>query len=140
VVEITLPPLRSHKEDIPDLVAHFIATLAPQLGVAPIEITADEMTYLQQYDWPGNVRELRNLIERSLIVGCAQCLGAVPEPVAPRGARGPPGAGRPDRPAHAGEAPHPGGARFGGRRQDPGRTAAGHLAPHAGAARGRMGR
>jgi DNA-binding NtrC family response regulator len=39
VVEITLPPLRSHKEDIPDLVAHFIATLAPQLGVEPIEVT-----------------------------------------------------------------------------------------------------
>jgi transcriptional regulator with PAS, ATPase and Fis domain len=69
VVEIPLPPLRSHKEDIPDLVEHFIATLAPQLGVAPIEVTADEMAYLAQYDWPGNVRELRNLIERSLIVG-----------------------------------------------------------------------
>jgi len=69
VVEIALPPLRSHKEDIPDLVEHFIATLAPQLGVAPIEVTADELGYLAQYDWPGNVRELRNLIERSLIVG-----------------------------------------------------------------------
>jgi DNA-binding NtrC family response regulator len=69
VVEITLPPLRSHKEDIPDLVARFIETLAPQLGVGPIEVTPDEMAYLQQYDWPGNVRELRNLIERSLIVG-----------------------------------------------------------------------
>jgi len=69
VVEISLPPLRRHKEDIPDLVAHFIDTLAPQLGVEPIEITPEEMDYLQQYDWPGNVRELRNLIERSLIVG-----------------------------------------------------------------------
>ena len=52
-----------------DLVAHFIAALAPRLGVAPIEVSADEMRYLQQYDWPGNVRELRNLIERSLILG-----------------------------------------------------------------------
>ena len=69
VVEITLPPLASHKEDIPDLVAHFIDTLAPQLGVEPIEVSDDEMRYLQQYGWPGNVRELRNLIERSLIVG-----------------------------------------------------------------------
>ncbi len=69
VVEISLPPLRTHKEDIPDLVAHFAQTLAPQLGVEPIEVTPDEMAYLQQYDWPGNVRELRNLIERSLIVG-----------------------------------------------------------------------
>jgi len=69
VVEIGLPPLRAHKEDIPDLVAHFIDTLAPRLGVPPIEVTADEMGFLRQYDWPGNVRELRNLIERSLIVG-----------------------------------------------------------------------
>ncbi len=69
VVEITLPPLRAHKEDIPDLVAHFVGTLAPRLGVAPIEVTEAEMQFLQQYDWPGNVRELRNLIERSLIVG-----------------------------------------------------------------------
>ena len=69
VVEIKLPPLRSHKEDIADLVAHFVATLAPQLGVPPIEVTDTEMQYLQQYDWPGNVRELRNLVERSLIVG-----------------------------------------------------------------------
>jgi DNA-binding NtrC family response regulator len=69
VVEINLPPLRSHKEDIPDLVQHFVQTLAPQLGVAPMEISAEELAYLAQYDWPGNVRELRNLIERSLILG-----------------------------------------------------------------------
>jgi DNA-binding NtrC family response regulator len=69
VVEITLPPLAAHKEDIPDLVAHFNETLAPRLGVPPIEVSDDEMHYLQQYAWPGNVRELRNLIERSLIVG-----------------------------------------------------------------------
>lgn len=69
VIEIRLPPLREHKEDIPELVNHFIAVLAPQLGVPPIEVTPDEMAFLAQYDWPGNVRELRNLIERSLIVG-----------------------------------------------------------------------
>jgi DNA-binding NtrC family response regulator len=69
VVEISLPPLRAHKEDIPDLVAHFVGTLAPRLAVPPIEVSEAEMRFLQQYDWPGNVRELRNLIERSLIVG-----------------------------------------------------------------------
>ncbi len=69
VVDITLPPLREHKEDIPDLVAHFMAQLVPVLGMAPLDITPAEMDYLQQYDWPGNARELRNLIERSLILG-----------------------------------------------------------------------
>jgi len=69
VVEITLPPLRAHKEDIPDLVAHFIAVLAPQLGVPPIEVSPGDMADLRKHEWPGNVRELRNLVERSLIAG-----------------------------------------------------------------------
>jgi transcriptional regulator with PAS, ATPase and Fis domain len=69
VVEITLPPLREHKEDIPELVAHFMAQLMPRLGAAPLEVTPAEMDYLTQYDWPGNARELRNLVERSLILG-----------------------------------------------------------------------
>ena len=107
VVEIKLPPLRAHKEDIPELVAHFIATLAPRLGVEPIVVSDDEMRYLQQYDWPGNVRELRNLLERSLIVGAlnvsalyqglarsparaaAPAAAAPPSPTSPTSPRGP---------------------------------------------------
>ncbi len=69
VVDLTLPPLREHKDDIAELVAHFIAQLAPSLGVEPLSISEPEMDFLRQYDWPGNVRELRNLIERSLILG-----------------------------------------------------------------------
>jgi len=69
VVEITLPPLRQHKEDIALLVQHFMRQLAPALGAEPLRITAADLAYLTQYDWPGNVRELRNLIERSLILG-----------------------------------------------------------------------
>jgi DNA-binding NtrC family response regulator len=69
VVDLTLPPLREHKEDIAALIAHFMDQLAPSLGVAPLRISDAEMDFLQQYDWPGNVRELRNLIERSLILG-----------------------------------------------------------------------
>jgi DNA-binding NtrC family response regulator len=69
VVEITLPPLRQHKEDIAALVQHFMQQLTPALGVTPLRISADDLVYLTQYDWPGNVRELRNLVERSLILG-----------------------------------------------------------------------
>src|SRR6185295_6582591 len=69
VVEIALPPLREHKDDIPGLAAHFIQSLAPQLGVEAIGVSDAEMAYLCQDDWPGNVRELRNLVERSLILG-----------------------------------------------------------------------
>ena len=69
VVDLTLPPLREHKDDIAPLVEHFMGQLAPALGVAPLQISEPEMDFLRQYDWPGNVRELRNLIERSLILG-----------------------------------------------------------------------
>ncbi len=69
VVDIMLPPLREHKQDIGALVRHFVDQLAPQLGVEPLQITAGDLAYLTQYDWPGNVRELRNLVERSLILG-----------------------------------------------------------------------
>ncbi len=69
VVDITLQPLREHKEDIPDLVRHFILELAPALGVEPIAVSDEEIRFLMDYPWPGNVRELRNLIERSLILG-----------------------------------------------------------------------
>lgn len=69
VVDLTLSPLREHKDDIAPLVEHFMGQLAPALGVAPLQISGPEMDFLRQYHWPGNVRELRNLIERSLILG-----------------------------------------------------------------------
>ncbi|TSE35929.1 Transcriptional regulatory protein ZraR [Tepidimonas fonticaldi] len=69
VVDVTLPPLRERLEDIPALVQHFVQTLAPALGVAPLAIDAEAMALLQRYRWPGNVRELRNWVERSLILG-----------------------------------------------------------------------
>jgi len=69
VVDIALKPLREHKEDIADLVQHFMAHLVPGKGVSPLHISDTQMDYLMQYAWPGNARELRNLIERSLILG-----------------------------------------------------------------------
>lgn len=89
VVEIRLPPLREHKEDIPDLVAHFNAALAPRLGVDPLTVSPDEQRYLAQYDWPGNVRELRNLIERSLILGTLNVSALYPQPERPLAAAAP---------------------------------------------------
>jgi DNA-binding NtrC family response regulator len=85
VVDLSLSPLREHKEDIPELVAHFMAQLAPLLGVEPLQISAEEMRFLEQYDWPGNVRELRNLIERSLILGVLNVSALYPGTTTPRG-------------------------------------------------------
>ncbi len=82
VVELALPPLRDHKQDIPQLVAHFMAQLAPALGAEPLAISDTEMAFLKQYDWPGNVRELRNLVERSLILGTLNVSALYAQPAA----------------------------------------------------------
>jgi len=84
VVELTLPPLREHKEDIPELAAHFMAQLAPALGAEPLALSDTEMAFLSRYDWPGNVRELRNLIERSLILGALNVSALYAQPPAAR--------------------------------------------------------
>jgi len=69
VVEIVLAPLRDRRDDIPDLVRHFLGQISTQLGLPSREPDAEIMRHLQSYAWPGNVRELRNYLERSLILG-----------------------------------------------------------------------
>ena len=68
VVPIQVAPLRERREDIPQLVEHFLAQFARQDGVAPRSIDAAAIERLTAFDWPGNVRELRNTIERLLIL------------------------------------------------------------------------
>jgi len=68
VIPIHVPPLREHKEDIPELVEHFIELFSQQYGWPKKKITADAIRALQAYDWPGNVRELKNAIERLMIM------------------------------------------------------------------------
>jgi len=68
VVPIVVPPLREHKEDIPDLVDYFVKALAAEYGQPAKRIAADAIKSLQEYDWPGNIRELKNLIERLVIM------------------------------------------------------------------------
>ena len=80
VVDLTLPPLRAHKEDLPALVEHFQRELAPKLGVRSIAVSEEEMAFLTQYDWPGICRELRNCVERSLILGGINVSAVYPAP------------------------------------------------------------
>jgi two-component system nitrogen regulation response regulator NtrX len=68
VVPIQVPPLRERREDIPQLVEHFLVQFARQDGVAPRSIEPAAIERLTAFDWPGNVRELRNTIERLLIL------------------------------------------------------------------------
>jgi len=67
VVPLEVPPLRERREDIPRLVAHFIAKLGPRTNPAVRGIDDAALARLSAYGWPGNVRELENAIEQSLV-------------------------------------------------------------------------
>ena len=61
VVPISIPPLRERKEDIPELVNHFLDK-AKDLQLEPKKFTNESFQILEKYQWPGNVRELENFI------------------------------------------------------------------------------
>jgi len=67
-IEIFVPPLREHVEDIPQLVSHFFAGLARRHSRPAIAIDPDAMEELLQYRWPGNVRELQSVLERGVLL------------------------------------------------------------------------
>ncbi len=75
VVPIDVPPLRSRREDVPQLVAHFVAQLAAQQGVPPKAVSDGALERLKRHHWPGNVRELRNTVERLLILANGDVVG-----------------------------------------------------------------
>ena len=60
VIRIHIPALRERREDIPDLMRHFLAQAAHELSVEPKTLDADSEKFLCQLDWPGNVRQLEN--------------------------------------------------------------------------------
>ncbi len=66
VLTIDLPPLRDRREDIPELVEHFLTTRP--LGATPHRVQPEALKALVNYDWPGNVRELANVLERAQIL------------------------------------------------------------------------
>jgi len=68
VVTITLPPLRERKEDIADLVDHFIKKYCAKYNKIIAGVSPQAMKSLADYDWPGNVRELENAIARAVII------------------------------------------------------------------------
>lgn len=66
VVPINIPPLRERKEDIPNLVAHFIQLFNNKYRLTK-RIDPEVIDILMKHDWPGNIRELENLIERLVV-------------------------------------------------------------------------
>jgi len=75
VFNIHMPPLREHKEDLPDLVQGLIGDMNSKHNRNVQMLSDAVMNLFQGYTWPGNVRELRNTLERAVIV----CEGSVIE-------------------------------------------------------------
>jgi two-component system nitrogen regulation response regulator GlnG len=68
VIRIELPPLRARREDVADLLAHYLGVAARELGVDTKTLAPDALARLVAYDWPGNVRELVNLCRRLTVL------------------------------------------------------------------------
>jgi len=77
VVPIRVPALSERREDIAELVEHFVETLAVSQGLPRRRLGEDAIAVLQVHPWPGNVRQLRNNVERLLILAT----GDVGEPI-----------------------------------------------------------
>ena len=78
VFPVLLPPLRERREDIPELVMHFVEKIGRRVGKKIKRISSTTMSALTSYEWPGNIRELQNLIERALILAKD---GVLPNPL-----------------------------------------------------------
>lgn len=66
VLHVSLPPLRDRKEDINELILHFINKLNVKLNKDVQDISQEAMKKIKNYNWPGNIRELENAVERAV--------------------------------------------------------------------------
>ena len=67
VFPVLVPPLRERREDIPQLVLHFVEAFARRMGKAIPDVPPKIVEAFTSYSWPGNIRELQNLVERAVI-------------------------------------------------------------------------
>jgi DNA-binding NtrC family response regulator len=68
MVELNVPPLRDHREDIPLLARHFAQKFSREFGKQVTGLTPRALIVLERYSWPGNVRELEHVIGRACIL------------------------------------------------------------------------
>ena len=81
VIRIEVPPLRQRREDIPELLQHYLDVAAMELGVAPKTLTEEARASLAAFDWPGNVRQLVNACRRLTVLAAGReiALTDIPE-------------------------------------------------------------
>jgi DNA-binding NtrC family response regulator len=76
VLPLTIPPLRTRREDIPHLLRHFLARFSAEENRAIARVSADAMARLVNADWPGNVRQLENAVYRAVVLSDGEELRA----------------------------------------------------------------
>ncbi|MDR1535931.1 MAG: sigma-54 dependent transcriptional regulator [Planctomycetota bacterium] len=76
VISVELPPLRERKSDIPALAGHFLERFRREEGVGERRLSDEALEVLTRHDWPGNVRELANVMERLVVLGRDETIGA----------------------------------------------------------------
>ena len=78
VVGITVPPLRDHIEDIPQLSDAILLRKAAVCGKQMDALSEDVLEQMSRYSWPGNVRELENVIERAIVLSSGSVVESLP--------------------------------------------------------------
>jgi DNA-binding NtrC family response regulator len=76
VISLELPPLRSRREDIPLLAAHFLKFYAEENGTDDRSLSPEAMRIIMDYEWPGNVRELENAMERGVVLSTSRTISS----------------------------------------------------------------
>ena len=74
VIDIRMPALKDHREDIAPLVDRFIGDFSQRNGGSVTGIAPDALKVLEEYQWPGNVRQLRNAIEKMCVLASGETL------------------------------------------------------------------
>ncbi len=69
VVNVSIPPLRERREEIPMLCEHFVRKHNRKYNTAMLSVPSNVLEQMRSYDWPGNIRELENVIKRLVILG-----------------------------------------------------------------------
>src|SRR5438128_3165287 len=75
VVELLVPPLHEHREDIPALAGQFVRRYAERFGMDRVRLAPELVDALQRADWPGNVRQLENAVARMVALGSGGDIG-----------------------------------------------------------------
>lgn len=75
VLHVILPPLRDRKEDISELIMHFMNKLSAKLDKEIYDISPAAMNKIMNYNWPGNIRELENTVERAVNLCSGHVIG-----------------------------------------------------------------